>query len=101
MLTKNSSVDDQQTTLSCFRSLREHRFMLGMRDGKGPITSSALNKMIMKFEATVFLASCPGSGCPSAAAAVATTVEQMLQSMSAISAHGEYRAREVSMQIGV
>ena len=51
---KKNSVDDQQTTLSCFGSLREHRFMLGMRVGKGPITSSALNKMMMKFDATGF-----------------------------------------------
>ena len=36
--------------------------MKGMRDGKGPITSSALNKMMKKFEVTGSLASSPKSG---------------------------------------
>ncbi|GIX75882.1 hypothetical protein CEXT_745091 [Caerostris extrusa] len=54
-----------------------------MRDSKGPITSSALKKMMKKFEATGSLASRQRSGRPSTAAAVATTVEQTVQSMSA------------------
>ncbi|GIY77706.1 transposable element tc3 transposase [Caerostris darwini] len=75
--------------------------MKGMRDSKGPITSSALKTMMKKFEATGSLASRQRSGRPSTAAAVATTVEQMVQSMSAVAAHGECSAREVSRQTGV
>ncbi|GIX78889.1 hypothetical protein CDAR_243811 [Caerostris darwini] len=71
--------------------------MKGMRDSKGPITSSALKK----FEATGSLASRQRSGRPSTAAAVTTTVEQTVQSMSAVAAHGECSAREVSRQTGV
>ena len=41
-----------------------------MRDGKRRIKSSALKKMMKKFEATGSLASRPRSGRPSAAAAV-------------------------------
>ncbi|GFY80090.1 hypothetical protein TNIN_254481 [Trichonephila inaurata madagascariensis] len=47
-----------------------------MRDSKGPITYSAMNKMMKKFEAT--------DGRPSTAAVVAMTVEQTVQSMSAV-----------------
>ncbi|GIY78332.1 transposable element tc3 transposase [Caerostris extrusa] len=72
-----------------------------MRDSKGPITSSALKKMMKKFGATDSLALCQRSGRPSTAAAVATTVEQTAQSMSAAAAHGECSAREVSRQTGV
>ncbi|GIX95709.1 transposable element tc3 transposase [Caerostris extrusa] len=56
-----------------------------MRDIKGPITSSSFQR----------------NGRPSTAAAVATTVEQTVQSMSAVAAHGECSAREVSRQTGV
>ncbi|GFW83154.1 hypothetical protein TNCV_3237011 [Trichonephila clavipes] len=69
-----------------------------MRDIKGPITPFSLNKMMKKFDATCSLASCQRSGLPSTAAAVASTVEQMVQSMSVVAAHGECRAREVSVQ---
>ncbi|GFY40410.1 hypothetical protein TNIN_63131 [Trichonephila inaurata madagascariensis] len=55
---------------------RAYRYMKGMRDSKGSITSSALNKMMRKFEATCSLASRQKSGRPSTATAVATTVEQ-------------------------
>ena len=72
--------------------------MKGMQDGKGPITSSSLNKMLKMFEA---IASCLRSGCPSAATAVATTVEQTVQSMLVVSAHVECSDREVSRQAGV
>ncbi|GIZ00097.1 transposable element tc3 transposase [Caerostris extrusa] len=72
-----------------------------MRDSKGPITSSALMKMMKKFEATSSLTARQRSGRPSTAAAVATAVEQAGQSMSAVAAHGECSAREVSMQTGV
>ena len=82
-------------------SFRESRFLKGMRDDKGSITCSELNKIMKKFEATGFLAPRPRSGCPSAAAAVATSVEQTVQSMSAVSAHGECNAREVSRQTGL
>ncbi|GIY76189.1 hypothetical protein CEXT_223041 [Caerostris extrusa] len=68
--------------------LPAYRYMKGMRDSKGPITSSALKKMMKKFEATGSLASRQRSGRPSTAAAVATTVEQTVQSMSAVAAHG-------------
>ncbi|GIX80629.1 transposable element tc3 transposase [Caerostris extrusa] len=71
-----------------------------MRDSKGPVTSCALKKMMKKFEATGSLASRQRSGRPSTAA-VATTVEQTVQSMSAVAAHGECSAREVSRQTGV
>ncbi|GFR09878.1 hypothetical protein TNCT_154451 [Trichonephila clavata] len=50
--------------------------MESMRDRKGPITSSALNKMMKKFEVTDPLASIQRSGRPSTAAEVATTLEQ-------------------------
>lgn len=86
---------------SAIAALRAYRYMKGMRDSKGPITSSALNKMMKKFEATGSLASRQRSGRPSTAAAVATTVEQTVQSMSAVAAHGECSAREVSRQTGV
>ena len=48
--------------------LRAYRFMHGIRDGKGPITFSALNKVMKKFEATSPLASRPRTGRPSAVA---------------------------------
>ncbi|GIY23199.1 hypothetical protein CEXT_537321 [Caerostris extrusa] len=57
--------------------------------------------MMKKFEATGSLASRQRSGRPSTAAAVATTVEQTVQSMSAVAAHGKCSAREVSRQTGV
>ncbi|GFS42812.1 transposable element tc3 transposase [Trichonephila inaurata madagascariensis] len=75
--------------------------MKGMRDNKGPITSSALNKRMKKFEATGSLASHLRSGRPSTAVAVSTTVEKKVQSMSAVAAHGECSAREISRQTGV
>ncbi|GIX85500.1 transposable element tc3 transposase [Caerostris extrusa] len=53
-----------------------------------------------KFEATGSLVSLQRSGRPSTAAAVATTVEQTVQSMSAVAAHGLF-CREVSRQSGV
>ncbi|GFY45088.1 hypothetical protein TNIN_139211 [Trichonephila inaurata madagascariensis] len=71
---------------SAIAELRVFRYMKGMRDRKGLITSSTLNKMMNKFEATGFLASCQRSGSPSA---VATTLEQTGQSMSAVAAHGK------------
>ncbi|GFX15715.1 hypothetical protein TNCV_2132011 [Trichonephila clavipes] len=67
-----------------------------MRDIKGPITSSALNKMMKRFDVTGSMASSQRSGRPSTAAAVVTTVEQTVQSMSVIAVHGECSAREVS-----
>ena len=75
---------------------RTYRFMKGMRDGKGLITSSALKKMMKKFQAVGSLALCRRSGRTSVAAAVATTMEQTTQSISVISAHGECSAQEVS-----
>ncbi|GFV50558.1 transposable element tc3 transposase [Trichonephila clavipes] len=71
-----------------------------MRDSKEPMTSSALNKMMKRF-ATGCLASRQKSGRPSTAIAVATTVEQTVQSKSAIAAHWESNTREVSRQTGV
>ncbi|GIX89431.1 hypothetical protein CEXT_311731 [Caerostris extrusa] len=73
---------------SAIAALRAYRYMKGMRDSKGPITSSALKEMMKKFEATGSLASRQRSGRPSTAAAVATTMEQTVQSMSAVAAHG-------------
>ncbi|GFU71266.1 transposable element tc3 transposase [Trichonephila clavipes] len=72
-----------------------------MRHSKGPITSSAFNKMRKKFEATGCWASRQRSGNPSTVTAVATTVEKTLQSMSAIAAHGQCSAWKVSRQIRV
>ncbi|GIY36584.1 transposable element tc3 transposase [Caerostris darwini] len=86
---------------SAIAALRAYRYMKGMRDSKGPITFSALKKMMKKFEATGSLASRQRSARPSTAVAVATTVEQTVQSMSAVAAHGECSAREVSRQTGV
>ncbi|GIY73492.1 transposable element tc3 transposase [Caerostris extrusa] len=54
-----------------------------------------------KIETTGSFASRQRSGRPLTAAAVATTVEQTVQSMSAVAAHGECSAREVSRQTGV
>ncbi|GFY60981.1 transposable element tc3 transposase [Trichonephila inaurata madagascariensis] len=82
-------------------SLRAYRYMKGMRDSKGPITSSVLNKMMKKFEATGSLVSRQRSGRPSTATAVATTVEHTVQSMSVVAAHRECSAQEVSRQTGV
>ncbi|GIY89349.1 transposable element tc3 transposase [Caerostris darwini] len=72
-----------------------------MRGSKGSITSSALKKIMKKFEATGSLASRQRSGRPSTAAAVATTVEQPVQAMSVVAEHGKCSAREVSTQTGV
>ena len=69
-------------------TLQAYRFVKGRRDGKGPITSFALNKMVKKFEVTGSLVSRLKRGHPSPTDSVATTVEQTMQSMSAISAHG-------------
>ncbi|GFR11448.1 transposable element tc3 transposase [Trichonephila clavata] len=56
-------------------ALRAYRYMKGMRDSKGPITSSALNRMMKEFGATGSLALRQRSGRRlSTAAAVATTV---------------------------
>ncbi|GIY72215.1 transposable element tc3 transposase [Caerostris darwini] len=85
---------------SAIAALRAYHYMKGMRDSKGPITASALKKMMKKFEATGSLASRQTSGRPSTGAAVATTVEQTVQSMSAVAAHEECSAR-VSRQTGV
>ena len=60
---------------SAIAALQAYRFTKDMRDCKGPITSSALNKMMKKFEVSCSLASRQRSGCPSAVAAIATTVE--------------------------
>ncbi|GIY43849.1 hypothetical protein CEXT_69651 [Caerostris extrusa] len=72
---------------SAIAALRAYRYMKGMRDSKGPITSSALKKMMKKFEAAGSLASHQRSGRSSTAAAVATTVEQTVQSLPAVAAH--------------
>ncbi|GFY67069.1 hypothetical protein TNIN_219211 [Trichonephila inaurata madagascariensis] len=63
--------------------------MKGMQDSKRPIMSSALKK----FEATGSLVSRQRSEYPSTAAAVVRRVEQSVQSMSAVAAHGECSAR--------
>ncbi|GIY96926.1 hypothetical protein CEXT_473901 [Caerostris extrusa] len=85
---------------SAIAALRAYRYMKGMRNSKGSITSSALKKM-MKFEATGSLASRQRSGRPSTAAAVATTVEQTVQSMSAVCCTWGVRCSRVSRQTGV
>ncbi|CAL1279545.1 unnamed protein product [Larinioides sclopetarius] len=53
-----------QNSESAIAALRAYRLMKDRRDGKEPITSSALNKMMKKFEDTGSLASRPRSGCP-------------------------------------
>ncbi|GFY46966.1 hypothetical protein TNIN_77381 [Trichonephila inaurata madagascariensis] len=73
---------------SAFVALQAYRYMKGMRDSKGPITSSALNKIMKKSEATSSLASDQRSGSTSTAVAVATTVEKTVQSKSVVAAHG-------------
>ena len=75
--------------------------MNGMQDGRGPLTCSALIKMMKRFEATSSLASRLRCGSPSAAAAVATAVEQTEQSMLEVCAHEECSAREDSRQTRV
>ncbi|GFU78364.1 transposable element tc3 transposase [Trichonephila clavipes] len=74
--------------------------MKGMRDTKGLITSSALNKM-KKFEAVGSLVSRQTSGRLLTTTAVATTVKQAVQSMSVVAVNAESSAREVSRQTGV
>ena len=74
--------------------------MKGMRDGKGPITSSA-NKLLKELEATVFFTSSPRSGRSSAAAAVVTTVKKTVQSISVVCADGVCSAREVKRKTRV
>ena len=69
-------------------TLQAYHFVKSRRDGKRPIAPSALNKMMEKFEVTGCLASRLKRGHPSPTDAVATTVKQTVQSMSAISAHG-------------
>ncbi|GIY84364.1 transposable element tc3 transposase [Caerostris extrusa] len=59
-----------------------------MRDSKGPITSSALKKMMKKFEATGSLASRQKVDVPQQPLLL-PTVEQTVQSMSTVAAHGE------------
>ncbi|GFT14260.1 hypothetical protein TNCV_4591151 [Trichonephila clavipes] len=61
--------------------LRAYRYVKCMRDSKEPITYSAFNKMMKKLEAT--------GARPSTAASDATTVEQTVQSMPVVAAHGE------------
>ncbi|GFY66001.1 down syndrome cell adhesion molecule-like protein Dscam2 [Trichonephila inaurata madagascariensis] len=85
---------DDMTVLQEFGKCHcEH--LKGMRGSKRPITPSLLNKIMKKFEAADFLTSHQRSGLPSTAAAVATTVEQTVQSMSAVAAHEECGAGEV------
>ncbi|GIX73317.1 hypothetical protein CDAR_243321 [Caerostris darwini] len=55
---------------SAIAALRAYRYMKGMRESKGPTTSSALKKMLKKFEATGSLASRQRSGRPSSVAEV-------------------------------
>ncbi|GIY99526.1 hypothetical protein CEXT_516981 [Caerostris extrusa] len=62
--------------------------MKGMRDSKGPITSSALKKMMKKFEATGSLASRQRSGRPSTTSCCCHDSGQTVQSMSVVAAHG-------------
>ncbi|GFY37345.1 transposable element tc3 transposase [Trichonephila inaurata madagascariensis] len=105
---KNSNVGDQQMALSeiCCRIMQNNKryekeqLPQGMRDSKGPKTSFLLKKM-KKLEATGSLSSRQRSGRPSTAPAVAMALEQTVQSMSAIVAHGECSAQEVSRQTGV
>ncbi|GFX64508.1 transposable element tc3 transposase [Trichonephila clavipes] len=75
--------------------------MKDMRDSKGAITFSALNKIMKKIEATGSLASRQRSRRSLTSAAVATRVKQTVQSMSAVAPHEECSAREVSRQTGV
>ena len=82
-------------------ALGGYRFMKSIRDGKGPKIPSEWNKTMKKFEAIGSLASRPRSGRPSGAFPVISIVEQMVQSMSAVSAHGGCSARQVSRQTGV
>ena len=70
---------------SAIAAMQAYHFMRDMPGEKGPITSSALNKMIKQFGATGCLASCPISGRPSEAATVATTVEFRAQSKISLS----------------
>ncbi|GFU55922.1 transposable element tc3 transposase [Trichonephila clavipes] len=83
---------------SVIAALRAYDYMKSMRDSKGLITYSALNKMMKKSKATGSFASRQRSGRPSTAAAIATTVEQSVQSMSEVAAHEESSDREVSRQ---
>ncbi|GFY37744.1 transposable element tc3 transposase [Trichonephila inaurata madagascariensis] len=78
-------------------TLRAYRCMKGMRDTKGPIMSSALNKM-KKFEAIGSLVSRQTSERPLTTTAVATTVKQTGQSMSVVAASAECSAREESFE---
>ncbi|GFY71181.1 transposable element tc3 transposase [Trichonephila inaurata madagascariensis] len=68
---------------------------------KDEVTSSALNKMMKKFEATGSLASRQRSGRPSTAVAVTTIVEQTVLSIPVVAAHRECSYREVSRQAGI
>ncbi|KAF8773188.1 hypothetical protein HNY73_015868 [Argiope bruennichi] len=75
--------------------------MKGMRDVVGPMTGSALTKVMQKFETTGSFASRLRSGPSTASATVVPTVEQSVKSMSVVSAHGKCSAREVSLQKGL
>ncbi|GFT21141.1 transposable element tc3 transposase [Trichonephila clavipes] len=72
-----------------------------MRGSKRPITSSALNKMMKKFESTGSLVSRQRTGCPSTTSAAVTTMKQRVQFMMAFAARGECSTRGVSRQTGV
>ncbi|GFR21599.1 transposable element tc3 transposase [Trichonephila clavata] len=72
-----------------------------VRDSKRLITSSALNKIMKQFEATGSLGLRQRGGRPSITAVVTTTMEQTVQSISVVFAHGECSAQEVSRQTGV
>ncbi|GFY66463.1 hypothetical protein TNIN_101201 [Trichonephila inaurata madagascariensis] len=77
--------------------LRACRYIKGMQDSKGPITSSALNKMMKKFEATSSLVSRRKSGRPSTAAVVATAESRRCNPCPRLLHLGKFRVSRIEV----
>ncbi|GIY86625.1 hypothetical protein CEXT_510401 [Caerostris extrusa] len=85
---------------SAIAALRAYRYMKGMRDSKGPITSSALKKMMMKFVATGSLASRQKVDVPQQPLLLPDSVANGAIHVGGCCTWGRCSVREVSRQTG-
>ncbi|GIX89867.1 hypothetical protein CEXT_579431 [Caerostris extrusa] len=86
---------------SAISALRAYRYMKGMRDSKGPITSSALKKMMKKFEATYSMASSQKVDVPQQPLLLPRQWSKRCNPCRRLLHMGECSARDVSRQTGV
>ena len=82
-------------------SLWSYRHRKGIRTGKCHLTSSAVKRMISKFEAIGCLADRPRSGRPSASANVAWAVQEEMEIVANSPMHGKVSAHEVARRIDI